>query len=146
MPGKTIQFSEEARKNIPKGVNRLADVLRCALQDAASLGSRLLTTEALIAEVPEEETALPSVPSGGHGGGYGIDRGRAKVIHAEGDYQAATRLQEAASIMDPHPIALQLWYLQTLAMISSESAATTIFPIPLDLITPFLKAAAERGE
>jgi regulator of protease activity HflC (stomatin/prohibitin superfamily) len=71
---------------------------------------------------------------------------RAKVIHAEGEYQAATRLQEAASIMEPHPIALQLRYLQTLAEISSENASTTIFPIPLDLLTPFLKATAERGE
>ena len=71
---------------------------------------------------------------------------RAKVIHAEGEYQAATRLQEAACIMEPHPIALQLRYLQTLAEISSENASTTIFPIPLDLLTPFLKTAAERGE
>jgi regulator of protease activity HflC (stomatin/prohibitin superfamily) len=71
---------------------------------------------------------------------------RAKVIHAEGEYQAATRLREAASIMEPHPIALQLRYLQTLAEISSENASTTIFPIPLDLLTPFLKAEAERGK
>ena len=71
---------------------------------------------------------------------------RAKVIHAEGEYQAATRLQEAAGIMEPHPIALQLRYLQTLAEISSENSSTTIFPIPLDLITPFLKAAASKGE
>lgn len=71
---------------------------------------------------------------------------RAKIIHAEGEYQAAARLQEAAAIMEPHPIALQLRYLQTLAESSSGNASTTIFPIPLDLLTPFLKAAAERGE
>ena len=71
---------------------------------------------------------------------------RAKVIHAEGEYQAAARLQEAAGIMEPHPIALQLRYLQTLVEISSENASTTIFPIPLDLIRPFLKATAHREE
>jgi len=71
---------------------------------------------------------------------------RAKVIHAEGEFQAATRLQEAARIMEPHPIALQLRYLQTLAEISSENASTTIFPIPMDLVTPFLRAAAPGKE
>jgi len=64
---------------------------------------------------------------------------RAKVINAEGEYQAATRLADAASIISKHPEALQLRYLQTLREISSESSTTTFFPIPIDLLTPFIK-------
>ena len=71
---------------------------------------------------------------------------RAKVIHAEGEFQAAARLQDAAKIMEVNPITLQLRYLQTLAEISSESSTNTIFPIPLDMITPFLKRIAEKTE
>jgi regulator of protease activity HflC (stomatin/prohibitin superfamily) len=64
---------------------------------------------------------------------------RAKVISAEGEYQAATRLAEAAAIIQQHPQALQLRYLQTLKEISSEGNSTTLFPIPLDLFRPFFK-------
>jgi len=64
---------------------------------------------------------------------------RAKVINAEGEYQAATRLAEAAGIIQQHPEALQLRYLQTLREISSESNSTTLFPIPIDLLSPFIK-------
>ena len=71
---------------------------------------------------------------------------RAKVIHAEGEFQAAARLQDAAKIMEVNPITLQLRYLQTLAEISSESSTNTIFPIPLDMITPFLKMSGETSE
>jgi regulator of protease activity HflC (stomatin/prohibitin superfamily) len=64
---------------------------------------------------------------------------RAKVINAEGEYQAATRLAEASEIMHKHPIALQLRYLQTVNEMSAENNTTTIFPIPIDLFKPFLK-------
>jgi regulator of protease activity HflC (stomatin/prohibitin superfamily) len=64
---------------------------------------------------------------------------RAKVINAEGEFQAANRLAEAAGIIQQYPEALQLRYLQTLREISSESNSTTLFPIPIDLISPFLK-------
>jgi len=64
---------------------------------------------------------------------------RAKVINAEGEFQAATRLADAAGIIQKYPEALQLRYLQTLREISSESNSTTIFPLPIDLLTPFLK-------
>ncbi len=64
---------------------------------------------------------------------------RAKVINAEGEYQAANRLAEAASIIRKHPEALQLRYLQTVREISSESNTHTLFPIPIDLIKPFVK-------
>ncbi|MBW2023071.1 MAG: slipin family protein [Deltaproteobacteria bacterium] len=64
---------------------------------------------------------------------------RAKVINAEGEYQAANRLAEAASIIEKYPEALQLRYLQTLREISSESSSTTLFPIPIELFKPFIK-------
>jgi regulator of protease activity HflC (stomatin/prohibitin superfamily) len=64
---------------------------------------------------------------------------RAKVINAEGEFQAAARLADAAGIISKHPEALQLRYLQTLREISSESSTTTFFPIPIDLLTPFIK-------
>jgi regulator of protease activity HflC (stomatin/prohibitin superfamily) len=64
---------------------------------------------------------------------------RAKIINAEGEYQAAARLAEAAGIIQEYPEALQLRYLQTLREISSESNSVTLFPIPIDLLTPFIK-------
>jgi regulator of protease activity HflC (stomatin/prohibitin superfamily) len=64
---------------------------------------------------------------------------RAKVINAEGEYQAAARLAEAAEIIHVHPEALQLRYLQTLREISAENNSTTLFPMPIDLLKPFLR-------
>ena len=64
---------------------------------------------------------------------------RAKVINAEGEFQAAARLAEAAAIIADHPIALQLRYLQTLREVASENNSTTLFPIPIDLFKPFIK-------
>src|SRR5579883_616937 len=66
---------------------------------------------------------------------------RAKVIAAEGEYQAAQRLAEAAEIMSHSPITLQLRYLQTLAEIATEHNSTTVFPLPIDLIEPFRRLA-----
>jgi regulator of protease activity HflC (stomatin/prohibitin superfamily) len=68
---------------------------------------------------------------------------RAKVINAEGEFQAAARLTEAAGIIAEHPEALQLRYLQTLREISSEGNSTTLFPIPIDLFKPFFKKDKE---
>lgn len=65
---------------------------------------------------------------------------RAKVIHAEGEFQASQKLLEAADIMARNPIALQLRYLQTLVEVAAEKNSTTIFPVPIDLISPFLQA------
>ena len=62
---------------------------------------------------------------------------RAKVIHAEGEHQASTKLSEAANVLSKDPAALQLRYLQTLSEIATEKNSTMIFPIPIDLITPF---------
>jgi regulator of protease activity HflC (stomatin/prohibitin superfamily) len=66
---------------------------------------------------------------------------RAKVINAEGEFQAAARMADAAGIIEAHPIALQLRYLQTLREVASEHNSTTLFPIPIDLFKPFLKMA-----
>jgi regulator of protease activity HflC (stomatin/prohibitin superfamily) len=67
---------------------------------------------------------------------------RAKVINAEGELQASQKLFEAARVIAQEPIALQLRYLQTLAEIATENNSTTVFPIPIDLFEPILKARA----
>ncbi len=64
---------------------------------------------------------------------------RAKVIHADGEFQASQRLADAAEIIGSEPMALQLRYLQSLVEVAAEKNSTTIFPIPIDLLTPFLK-------
>jgi regulator of protease activity HflC (stomatin/prohibitin superfamily) len=68
---------------------------------------------------------------------------RAKVIAAEGERQAADQLTEAASVIARHPEALQLRYLQTLVEISAEKNSVTVFPIPIDLLKPFLKNSSD---
>ena len=68
---------------------------------------------------------------------------RAKVINAEGEFQAAAKLAEASTIIEKHPVALQLRYLQTMREMSSESNTTTFFPIPMEFFRPFLPQAAE---
>jgi regulator of protease activity HflC (stomatin/prohibitin superfamily) len=70
---------------------------------------------------------------------------RAKVINAEGEFQAAEKLTEAAAILGREPSALQLRYLQTLLEIGAEQNSTIVFPLPLDLIKPFLAHAADSG-
>jgi regulator of protease activity HflC (stomatin/prohibitin superfamily) len=69
---------------------------------------------------------------------------RAKVINAEGEYQAATKLAEASEIIEKHPTALQLRYLQTMNEMATESNSTTIFPIPIELFKPFFKLTKDR--
>lgn len=64
---------------------------------------------------------------------------RAKVIHADGEFQAAEKLAMAANVIGANPAAIQLRFLQTLTEVATEKNSTTIFPIPIDLLTPFLK-------
>ncbi len=64
---------------------------------------------------------------------------RAKVIHAEGELQASVKINQAAKILGETPVGIQLRYLQTLVEISSEKNSTTLFPIPIDLMKPFLE-------
>jgi regulator of protease activity HflC (stomatin/prohibitin superfamily) len=66
---------------------------------------------------------------------------RAKVVHAEGEYQAAEKLVKAAQLISTQPEALQLRYLQTLTEIATDRTNTILFPLPLDMVTPFLKRA-----
>jgi len=70
---------------------------------------------------------------------------RAKVVHAEGELQASQKLADAAKVIETHPIALQLRYLQTLTEIASEKNSTTIFPVPIDLISMFLDAVKKKA-
>jgi regulator of protease activity HflC (stomatin/prohibitin superfamily) len=68
---------------------------------------------------------------------------RAKVISAEGEYQAATRLAEASAILSQNPMSLQLRFLQTLTEVASERNSTIVFPIPLDLLRPFFEKGSK---
>ena len=70
---------------------------------------------------------------------------RAKVINAEGEYQAAGRLAEAAAVIGREPVALQLRYLQTLAEIATENNSTTIFPVPIDLLKAFMTSMEKKA-
>jgi len=64
---------------------------------------------------------------------------RAKVIHADGEFQAAEKLAQAANVISVNPAAIQLRFLQTLTEVATEKNSTTIFPVPIDLIKPFLE-------
>jgi regulator of protease activity HflC (stomatin/prohibitin superfamily) len=70
---------------------------------------------------------------------------RAKVINAEGEFQASERLKDAALVIEQHPIALQLRYLQTLLELGSSQSTTIVFPAPLDLLKPFLDKTGSSG-
>jgi hypothetical protein len=67
---------------------------------------------------------------------------RAKVIHADGEFQASERLREAADVLSPNPVALQLRYLQTLTDMGDNEGSTIVFPFPIDVIRPFLEGVA----
>ena len=66
---------------------------------------------------------------------------RSKVIHAEGEFQASQRLSDAANILSQNPASLQLRYMETIMSIAGDKNSTILFPVPIDLITPFLKDA-----
>jgi regulator of protease activity HflC (stomatin/prohibitin superfamily) len=69
---------------------------------------------------------------------------RAKVIHAEGEFQASSKLRDAAAIIDQQPKALIMRYLQTLVEVGAEHNTTIVFPIPIELFDPLLRGAAEQ--
>lgn len=71
---------------------------------------------------------------------------RAKIIHAEGEFQASKKLRDAADIIAEEPAALQLRFLQTLTEVASEKNSTTIFPVPIDLLEPFIKNRERKKE
>jgi regulator of protease activity HflC (stomatin/prohibitin superfamily) len=69
---------------------------------------------------------------------------RAKVINAEGEFQAAERLKQAAEIMTPWPMAMQMRFLQALTEVATENNSTIVFPLPLDLLRPFMNLGKEK--
>jgi len=71
---------------------------------------------------------------------------RAKVIAADGEFQASNKLAEAATVLERHPVAVQLRFLQTLVEVAAENNSTTIFPVPIDLFTPFLEMRKRQQE
>lgn len=71
---------------------------------------------------------------------------RAKVINAEGEFQASERLSQAAAIISKYPVAIQLRFLQTLTEVSAENNSTTIFPVPIDLFKPFIESMAKKDK
>ena len=71
---------------------------------------------------------------------------RAKVINADGEFQAAAKLSEAAQVLTQHPVAVQLRYLQTMREIASERSTTTFFPLPMDLFAPLLQAFSKGAD
>ena len=71
---------------------------------------------------------------------------RAKVINAEGEFQASERLSQAAAIISEHPVAIQLRFLQTLSEVAAEHNSTTIFPVPIDLFTPFIESMKKKNK
>jgi regulator of protease activity HflC (stomatin/prohibitin superfamily) len=70
---------------------------------------------------------------------------RAKVINSEGEFQASARLAEAADVISPNPVTIQLRYLQTLSEVSANQGSTIVFPLPLDMIRPLLEAGGRDG-
>jgi regulator of protease activity HflC (stomatin/prohibitin superfamily) len=68
---------------------------------------------------------------------------RAKIINAEGEFQASERLKDAALVIEGHPVALQLRYLQTLLELGASQSTTIVFPAPIDMIKPFIEKLAE---
>jgi regulator of protease activity HflC (stomatin/prohibitin superfamily) len=68
---------------------------------------------------------------------------RAKVIHAEGEFMASEQLSKAAEIVGRHPLGVQLRYLQTLTEIATEKNSTVIFPLPIELVEPFIGGMRE---
>jgi regulator of protease activity HflC (stomatin/prohibitin superfamily) len=71
---------------------------------------------------------------------------RAKVISAEGEFQASERLKDAAAVLQQQPIALQLRYMQTLLELGSSQSTTIVFPMPIDLIKPFIEHAERSSD
>jgi regulator of protease activity HflC (stomatin/prohibitin superfamily) len=71
---------------------------------------------------------------------------RAKIVHAQGEFEASSKLSDAARVISKDPTALQLRFLQTLTEIAADKNSTIVFPLPIDLIEPFLRKAASREQ
>lgn len=95
-------------------------------------------------EVKDVDLPEPMKRSMAHQAEAERDR-RAKVINAEGEFQAADKLRQAAQIMTPYPMAMQMRYLQTLTEVASERNSTIIFPLPIELLRPFLGSPQDES-
>src|SRR5579871_3997962 len=95
-----------------------------------------------VVEVKDVDLPEPMKRSMAHQAEAERDR-RAKVINAEGEFQAANKLRQAAQIMTPYPMAMQMRYLQALAEVASEKNSTIIFPFPIELLAPFLRSGRD---
>jgi regulator of protease activity HflC (stomatin/prohibitin superfamily) len=102
-------------------------------------GIKVTTVEIKDVEIPTEMQRAMAL------GAAAERERRAKIIHAEGEYQASQRLRDAADVISENPSALQLRYMQTLTEIGATQNSTVIFPLPLDVLKPFLDGAAERA-
>jgi hypothetical protein len=71
---------------------------------------------------------------------------RAKVIHAEGEFQASGRLRDAAETIEGHPMAMQMRFLQTLSDVGAENNTTIVFPMPIELLNAFVKNGSQNGK
>ncbi len=71
---------------------------------------------------------------------------RAKVIHADGEYQAASKLLDAAQTISQNPVTIQLRFLQTLTEVAAEKNSTLVFPVPIDVVEPLTKALKKKAE
>ena len=99
-------------------------------------GIKVTTVEIKDVEIPTEMQRAMAL------GAAAERERRAKIIHAEGEYQASQRLRDAADVISGNPSALQLRYMQTLTEIGATQNSTVIFPLPLDVLKPFLDGAA----
>ena len=99
-------------------------------------GIKVTTVEIKDVEIPSEMQRAMAL------GAAAERERRAKIIHAEGEYQASQRLRDAADVISGNPSALQLRYMQTLTEIGATQNSTVIFPLPLDVLKPFLDGAA----
>jgi regulator of protease activity HflC (stomatin/prohibitin superfamily) len=98
-------------------------------------GIKVTTVEIKDVEIPSEMQRAMAL------GAAAERERRAKIIHAEGEYQASQRLRDAADVISGNPSALQLRYMQTLTEIGATQNSTVIFPLPLDVLKPFLEGA-----
>jgi regulator of protease activity HflC (stomatin/prohibitin superfamily) len=116
-----------------------ADVQTILDQSTAAWGIKVLNVE--IKHVDVDESMIRAIAAQAE-----AERARrAKVIHAEGEFQASQRLSEAAAVLAAHPQAMQLRYLQTLTEISGEkNSHTIVFPVPLDLVQGIMEASRHR--
>ena len=141
MRSDTVSSYRSDRRSIMRSRVNSRDTRRRALSAnlAASLGWQLFRPRAATGPL-EYDVALPDSMKRAMAKQAEAERERrAKIVNAEGEFQAAEKMVQAAAMISKEPIALQLRFLQTMREISSEHNTTTFLPVPIDLFSPFLK-------